>query len=353
MSSHHKKLDPSDPQNYYCRNCNHNHGTVDVHFCANCGQKNTDGRTSMHEIGHEFLHNTLHLDGKFFKMLRHLFLPGKLTADFFLGRQKRYPHPTRFFLVIVALFLFIFNSVNNLKVKSGSQATTTKSKYLLGLEVRSAFDSLPRNLRTPESLAAIDSVFETTALGTPQDSFHLNTFGESFSFSMDDAVRLTPDSLIKKHKIKGFMAQKALKQALKSYDDPKSILHAWLSTVTATILLLLTLMSPILLLLFRKTRPFYVEHFIFLMHHTTTLLLGMSVLMLLMKIGGLKSIASNALIVWWIGWMSAGMLLAMKRFYDRKWSEIVGKWFIFSLTYAIVGIIAVILSVTAAFFFLL
>ena len=89
------------------------------------------------------------------------------------------------------------------------------------------------------------------------------------------------------------------------------------------------------------------------MHQTTTLLLGMCILLPFVKIGWLDFLAKKALLIWWAGWMSAGMLLAMKRFYDRKWLEIVWKWAVFSLIYAVVGIGAVFLSLMVAFFFLL
>ena len=355
MSNHHRKLDPSDPQNYYCRNCGHHHSTVDVHFCANCGQKNTDGRTSMGDIWHEFLHNTLHLDEKFFKMLRFLFIPGKLTVEFFQGRQKRYPHPTRFFLVIVALFLYLVNSTLHLKAKvdqAPKPLADIREKFHIGQQIRKTFDSLPQNLHTPESAAVVDSLFEKNELGTSKDSTNFGNFGRNYRFASSDFALLTPDSLIEKYKIEGFFAKISIKQAIKVADEPTSIVHSWIGSLTATILLLLTLMSPVLMLLFRKTRPFFVEHFIFLMHHTTTLLLGMSVLILLGKIGVAKKFFDISIGIWWVIWMTAGMVLAMRRFYERKWPEILGKWLIFSLLYAAVGLSAVFGSLLVSFLFL-
>jgi hypothetical protein len=353
MSNHHQKLDSSDPRNFYCRNCHHKHSSTDVHFCSSCGQKNTDGRTTMHEIWHEFMHNTLHLDGKFFKMMRHLFLPGMLTSEFFKGRQKRYPHPTRFFLVITGLFLVLFNSTLRTGEKMDFEGTPSKEKFSLGIGMKLTqnFDSLPANLRTPAARATLDSLLQKSDLNN-QDTFRLSNMGKTFSFSMKDLSTLSPDSLIKKYKIEGFFDKITVKQSIKLADDPKLILRAWVGTMTATILLLLALMSPILWLLFRKTRPFYVEHFIFLMHHTTTLLLGISIFMLLSKISFLNNIADKLLGVWWIGWMAAGMLFAMKRFYQRSWKEIIAKWLVVSVLYAFIGILSMVFSLLVAFFVL-
>ncbi len=352
MSEHHRQLDPNDTRNHYCRNCGHYHGSADVRFCASCGQKNTDGRTSMGEIFHEFLHNTLHLDGKFFRMLRYLFMPGKLTAEFFMGRQKRYPHPTRFFLVVTALFLYLFNSAMHLRGRVSGGEHLPKEKYLMVAEMRKAFDALPQNLRTPEARTAVDSIISETGINPESDTINFDSFGKRFSFSTDDYARLSTDSLFKKYEVKGFYDKLVVKQSMKVADEPTAIVHAWLGTVTGTILVLLALMSPVLLLLFRRTRPYYVEHFIFLMHHTTTLLLGLSVLTLVGKLTGLKGPTFMSSLLWWFLWMTAGMMLAMRRFYHRRWGEVVWKWLVFIVLYAAVGVTAVSLGFMAAFFFM-
>jgi hypothetical protein len=85
-----------------CLNCHYPLGEFDS-FCSNCGQKPTDGKITMHDLFHEFIHTTLHLDGKFFTTLKHIFIPGKLTVEFFRGHHKRYAHPVQLFLVLGAL----------------------------------------------------------------------------------------------------------------------------------------------------------------------------------------------------------------------------------------------------------
>lgn len=86
----------------YCLNCHYPLAEMDS-FCPNCGQKPTDGKTSMHDLVHEFVHTLFHLDGKFFTTLKHIFVPGKLTVEFFKGHHKRYAHPVQLFLVLGAL----------------------------------------------------------------------------------------------------------------------------------------------------------------------------------------------------------------------------------------------------------
>jgi hypothetical protein len=91
-----KKLHP------YCLNCHYPLSEFDKN-CSQCGQKPTDGKTTLHDLLHEIVHTLFHLDGKFFWTLKHLFVPGKLTTEFFKGHHKRYAHPVQLFLVLGAL----------------------------------------------------------------------------------------------------------------------------------------------------------------------------------------------------------------------------------------------------------
>lgn len=110
----------------YCLNCHYPLAEMDS-FCPNCGQKPTDGKTSMHDLLHEFVHTLFHLDGKFFTTLKHIFVPGKLTIEFFKGHHKRYAHPVQLFLVLGALLFGMIASSTN-KWESWTQEKSYKSR---------------------------------------------------------------------------------------------------------------------------------------------------------------------------------------------------------------------------------
>ena len=103
--SHHQKV----KHHPYCLNCHYPLSEFDKN-CSQCGQKPTDGRTTMHDLLHEFVHTLFHLDGKLFWTLKHLFVPGKLTTEFFKGHHKRYAHPVQLFLVLGALAFGVLTS---------------------------------------------------------------------------------------------------------------------------------------------------------------------------------------------------------------------------------------------------
>jgi hypothetical protein len=95
-----------------CLNCHYPLAEFDK-FCPNCGQKPVAPKAAMHDLIHEFIHSNFHLDGKFFSTLKHLFIPGKLTEEFFKGHHKRYAHPIQLYLVLGGLFLLIMSTISN------------------------------------------------------------------------------------------------------------------------------------------------------------------------------------------------------------------------------------------------
>jgi ribosomal protein L40E len=160
------------PQKPLCLNCGEKMPRKAT-FCPHCGQRNNKGMVSMKELLRRFWSNFSHLDSKFVKMCWQLLIPGKVTAEYFAGRQKRYPHPVQFFFVVMFFFLLLFSkSIGNsnkggvhLSSKSGGfniNGTTNDpdpelgkldlfeslQRYVQSRKFRSAYDSLPVNWKT-------------------------------------------------------------------------------------------------------------------------------------------------------------------------------------------------------------
>ncbi len=98
--------------NYHYPNClNCGHELAEHYkFCPNCGQHPTDGKTSFGHLVSEFFEGVFHLDGKLITTLRHVFIPGKLTEEFFKGRHKSYAAPLQLFFVLGGLFFVLISS---------------------------------------------------------------------------------------------------------------------------------------------------------------------------------------------------------------------------------------------------
>ena len=104
MGHHHKAGLP------YCQNCHFPLAELDK-FCPNCGQQNTDGHVSLHDLWHEVTHYFTHVDNKIFVSIRDLLIPGKLTDAFFKGHRKRYIHPINLFFVVGIIMPYIMGQV--------------------------------------------------------------------------------------------------------------------------------------------------------------------------------------------------------------------------------------------------
>ncbi|MBL7813719.1 MAG: DUF3667 domain-containing protein [Saprospiraceae bacterium] len=153
--SHPKKHIP------YCLNCHYPLAEFDS-FCPNCGQKPTDGKATMHDLLHEFTHTLFHVDGKLFSTLKHIFVPGKLTEEFFKGHHKRYAHPIQLYLVLGAAFLFLVSiTTHDLEEQLQhklDQSTKKNEKKRLLAELDSTAQTLDKYKNNPSVRATIDSL---------------------------------------------------------------------------------------------------------------------------------------------------------------------------------------------------
>lgn len=98
-----------------CLNC-HQQLPVNTTFCPNCGQKRTDGLISLKEFLQNFLDNVFNINSRIFQTLKWLFIPAKLTKEYFKGKHKTYYHPIRLYLVMSIIFFAILNFVGNIDI---------------------------------------------------------------------------------------------------------------------------------------------------------------------------------------------------------------------------------------------
>lgn len=125
-----------------CLNCGEE---VTGKFCSNCGQENVETRENFfHLVGH-FISDYLHFDSKFFRSLIPLFArPGFLTKEYWQGRRVHYIHPLRLFFFITILFMISTTyfykhfgyRVKNEMVKPDKYLSTIDSTYIARLEDR-------------------------------------------------------------------------------------------------------------------------------------------------------------------------------------------------------------------------
>ena len=343
----------------YCRNCYHPL-SYKAKYCAHCGQKDSDGRIGMRSLIGRLWNNTFHLEGKFIRTAWQLFVPGKVTTEFFKGKQDRYPHPIRLFAIVMFLFLFLLNSMLKDKeakdhVSFFSPKTTVKSetgdttltertfsaydqmKYNAMLyDLEKDYERLPPDWKTSQSQKTVDSLFKSFA----------SRYGLEQGGLLDSLLQGSADSIgIGLGNLPNWYDQLLVRQGIKSYKTPEALTHAYIGSLTWTILVLIAIMSGVLALLYGRKKHYYVEHFIFLLHFHT----GVMLLLLLTILGWRIGLWSKDLVFWAIFLPAPAMYFALRRYYGDGWFKTLVKWLLYGILYLFAFVLSFILGVLVVF----
>jgi Protein of unknown function (DUF3667) len=106
-------------------------------FCAHCGEKRrADHDFSLRHVVADAAEAFFHIDSKIFLTLKTLItVPGKLTADFFLGRRKPYMSPLQTFFVCNLIF-FVLQPLTGLEILAPSLRTYENTDRLKSIAMR-------------------------------------------------------------------------------------------------------------------------------------------------------------------------------------------------------------------------
>lgn len=88
-------MSPTDSAHAACENCN---TALQGHYCHRCGQS---AHNPLKHVGHaieEVFESFWHLDGRIFRSLRDLCIPGRIALNYLNGRRVGYVQPLRLFV---------------------------------------------------------------------------------------------------------------------------------------------------------------------------------------------------------------------------------------------------------------
>lgn len=107
VSSGHTDPEPTAGETRRCASCGH---PLSGRFCSACGEETVETHelSLKHFFGHSVVHEFAHVDGKIVRTLRSLLLrPGFLTCEYFAGRRTPYVNPLRLLLTSAILFALL------------------------------------------------------------------------------------------------------------------------------------------------------------------------------------------------------------------------------------------------------
>ena len=142
-----------------CVNCQKTH-MPDAAFCPHCGQKTNVPRLSLRSLSKNIWQQLVHFDAKWWRTLKAMFVPGKLTQAYWKGRHKKYWLPWRFLFLMSVVMLAVR------WIKNEDRPTTGLARYA----------EADRDLHLHYFLAKLDSTLLGFSVGQP-DSARIHDIG--------------------------------------------------------------------------------------------------------------------------------------------------------------------------------
>lgn len=366
----------------YCSNCHHllpDSGK----FCPHCGQKTGPVKLSFWDMLRKLWSNTFHLESKFLRSVWELFIPARLSLNYFGGKQNRYPPPLRIFAIVAFFFLLLLNYLFD----EQAQKASTQKQGSVNIQVAENGDTVSnRNIRLqgagedlfiygdyiaqkrvlqqrvaqhPEwqkdssARQVADSLLQwmeplvdssiILLLGVPDPKTKAPVFADTVPLNMgfhsvrvraEDIFLYPADTLIRRYGFTDWKDKLVVRQALKTMRNPNAMGHTYIGSLTWTLLSVVAIMALLLKLLYRRQQRFYMEHFIVLLHFHASAMLIFGIGLLLDSQLGSSAFALLTLLGLAVFW-----LLAIRRFYQEAWGKTLLKYFIYSPLYLITSLL--------------
>jgi len=283
----------ASPALNHCENC----GTpLAGPYCHKCGQHAIDYRRSFHHLAHDVLENLFHFDGKFLVSVAWLLArPGQLTAEFNAGRRQSQVPPLRFYIFVTVLFFFGVHLLNH--------------GHLFPIRAE-AVDLIAQEVRQKAKVALDQRAAAANQPGT--------TLGKrEFKVGPHSTVTFDESS----------PAGRVLEEKFANGEiEIPQLLEALEHRVPTLLFLGMPVYALLLLLFFRGSGRYYIEHLVFSLHLHTWAFLA------IMIGGGYLQLAtlgpawlSDLTWVGLYGWMVWYVIAAARKVYGGSWSRTIFK----------------------------
>lgn len=268
----------STHQHQYCLNC-HYPLPEQAAYCHKCSQKVTDGRITFGEMLSEFAGAVFNFDSRFFQTVGALFIPGKLTTEYFKGRHRRFVHPLRVFLVMtigmIAAATFSIDDPDFMDLQRDLDREKSKShRYEYLVELDSLKDQTSDQFATNITTAALDTLFKKVMHGEKelnQDSTNLFSldnlnFSKNVKIAVNDLLELETAEILELYQIKGTANRFMVAQHIRLRKKGTNFGNYLLGNIVWMVFLMMPFLALILKLLYIRRKYYYVEHLVFSFH---------------------------------------------------------------------------------------
>lgn len=351
----------------HCRNCTEPLSS-DALYCPKCSQKYTDGRVPVWQLFKELIESFFNFDSKIFRTLGALFVPGKLTIEYFKGRHLSYVPPVRIFLImaifhfaVIGFFGFDGIKFNFIEEQNDLRQAVYRATFLEELDTiqQKIAKDFKRNRTVQLALDSLRHQFKDVKKDSIEIGyldFHrdFSIKGKELNIAQHDIYE-PYDEIFKNYKINGFWEKLQVRQSLRLITENSSFSGYLLGKLIWMVVLMMPALSLVLKLLYIRRRKYFVEHLVFSFHYHAFAFLVVGIGILLSQLEWFKRsdpdkdaslpfvLAFLAVIVY--------LFIAMRRVYQQHWFKTFIKYnllnfsyiIIFTLSFAITLIVSVLL----------
>jgi hypothetical protein len=135
-----------------CENCS---SALQGHYCHVCGQR---AHNPLRNFGHaveEVFESFWHLDGRIFRTLRDLFVPGRVAVGYLAGHRVRYVAPLRLFIILSLITFFVGKLTLHIEAENAIEVDTGQAKGGIVIGDTRVDDGDFRSAKTVEDVIAL------------------------------------------------------------------------------------------------------------------------------------------------------------------------------------------------------
>ncbi len=333
-----------------CLNCG---TTLEGKFCHNCGQENLEIKESFGHMMNHAISDYFHFDHQFFHTLKPLlFKPGYLTNEYMAGRRVQYLHPVKMYIFIsLVYFLLLFQQKNELVKVEHKDLTTKELNETVKAITNNSYIPLQAKKKALAELykdngyiivnnKAIKDTSKKAKAKRDEEATKpslVNTTTNDTSY----AQYLASQQKLPEVKRDGWFERYYNKKAFainKQKINIKEVVEDGLKhNFPKMMFVLLPLFALILMITFRRSNKFYVEHLIYSFHLHCFIFLFLAMIMILELIipstwstlTDWLSFAAVIAIIWYI-------YKSLRTVYHRNRWRTITKMMGISITYSVV-----------------
>jgi hypothetical protein len=181
-----------------------------------------------------------------------------------------------------------------------------------------------------------------------EDTNNISVMGKAVNIPSHELYEYSPEELIEKYKIKGFVQKTIMRQGIKASQDAGNLIHFYMSKLFWATVTMIPALALFFNLVYWRRKQYYVEHLVFLLHFNTAAFL---VLIPILWLAKFMSDHSETIISLYFVWLGLHFIASLKTYYQQSWGKTLLKAVIIGFAYFVIGTIFITIGAIIGFAF--